>query len=104
MASAGGDGERAINDAIYTPRNVPRTAPVFSRFLPGPAGEMWVEDYELVPGPSRRFVVFDARGVPAARVATPRSLAIHVIAESYVWGVEGAGDGFEDMVRIRYRR
>jgi hypothetical protein len=90
--------DRARIDASYS-IPLPGMAPRFTRFLPGPGGEMWVELYAEDRAAARTFLVLDRGGRAIGRVAIPSQVQAFEMGSDYVLGVRRDADGLERVVR-----
>lgn len=84
-------------EALYGRAHRPRTTPRFSRFVPGPDGEMWVELFAEDQASAARFVVFDRTGRAVATVAMPAGVGLTEAGRDYVVGVRTDADGVEEV-------
>jgi NAD(P)H-hydrate repair Nnr-like enzyme with NAD(P)H-hydrate dehydratase domain len=97
-------GLRARAEALYDPAYRPATAPRFERFIPGPAGEMWVESYSEETIAPRRAVVLDASGTHVANATIPAGLTPHIVSWDRLIGVQVDSLGVERVAMHRIRR
>ena len=81
-----------------------RTAPRFSRFVPGMDGEMWIEQFREDPSFARSYVVVDRAGTPIGRVTMPDRTVPLSIGATDVLGVFTDSEGLEHVVRHALRR
>ena len=105
LASASNPNMKARSENIYDRAFRPRTAPVFSSFIPVGADQMGVELFEeeetSVP---RSLIIFDRSGKPVAGLIIPANVVLHEIGGDYALGVETDGDGVERVVQYRMAR
>jgi hypothetical protein len=105
LASADTPNMTARYENLYDRSYRPRTAPLFTRFISGPDGEMVVELFEeeerAVP---RSAIVLDRNGTPVAGFVIPASVVVHEIGDDYMLGVHFDDDGIERVVQYRIRR
>lgn len=69
--------------AVFDRRRAVRTVPAFSRCIPGPDGEVWVERWPMPMQPKRMVVLHPKRGI-VANVNLPASVTVYEIGENYV--------------------
>ena len=105
VASADRPNMAAMYENLYDPSYRPRTAPLFTRFIPGTDGQMVVELFEeeerAVP---RSAIVLDRDGTPVAGFVIPAGVVIHEIGDDYLLGVHFDDDGIERVVQYRVQR
>jgi hypothetical protein len=95
--------ERARIEALYAaPR--PATAPLFTQFVSGSAGEVWILQYNEDPSAPPSYVVLDQTGRMRGRVVLPVRFNIHEIGSDYVLGVQRDDDGIERVASYALRR
>jgi hypothetical protein len=82
----------------------PRQVPLFTEFVAGSAGEMWVRLFDEDPAAPAAFVVLDPSGRAIGRVTLPRGFAAHDIGRDYVLGVHRDDDGVEHVVEYTVQR
>jgi hypothetical protein len=97
-------GRRAGIEALYSSRMRPPTAPLFTRFTAGPAGEMWIEQFSEVPKAEHGVVVLDRTGREIGRATIPAGLTLHTVDHNRVIGVRADADGVERIVVHRLVR
>ena len=95
--------DRARIDAAYA-FPIPPFAPRFSRLLPGPNGEMWIEIFQENPGAQRRFVVLGPDGKSIGNATIPPTVVPFEIGGDYVLGVRKDEEGLEHIVQYELRR
>jgi hypothetical protein len=95
--------DRARIDAAYS-FPIPPFAPRFSRLLPGPNGEMWIETFQENPAAQRRFVVLGRDGKAIGSAAMPPTIVPYEIGADYVLGVRKDEEGLEHIVQYDLRR
>ncbi|HET9424142.1 MAG TPA: hypothetical protein VFO55_02135 [Gemmatimonadaceae bacterium] len=95
--------DRMRMDAFYSVP-LPRQAPRFSRFLPGPAGEMWIEMYQEEPGATRSYLVVGRSGETLGRVTMPAGAVPHEAGLDYVLAVRRDSEGIEHVVQYSLKR
>jgi len=84
---------KAKFSAKYLPRHLPR----FEALVPGPAGELWVQQYAGNHTDSARYLVLDNKLRPVAWVRTPSGFRVHEVGMDYVLGVHQDTDGVESV-------
>ena len=105
VASASNANSKARWENIYDPAFRPRTAPLFSSFIPAPDGHMGVELFEEEErAVARSLIVFDSGGKPVAGLTIPANVTLHEIGRDYALGVETDEDGVERVVQYWLRR
>jgi len=95
---------RVVAEAQYSLQHLPETAPLFTRFIPGADGEMWMEQYNEDPLAPISFVVVDEHGAGVARVTLPVGFAIQDVGRNYVLGIERDADDVSQVVEYALRR
>ena len=102
-ATSGIQTERWEN--IYDRKVRPRTAPLFTRLIPAPDGQMAVELYEeeerAVP---RSVLVLDRNGKAVAGFVGPANVVIQEIGADYLLGVHFDDEGVEQVVMYSLQR
>ncbi len=91
---------RTLYDASLRP---PRQ-PLFTSFLAGPDGEMWVQRFRLGDDEPRSFVVFDSSGVVIGRLSLSAGLEPKEIGRDFVLGITRSDLGVESVVRYSLQR
>jgi len=104
LAAAANDDERAMYEVLYLRSLLPRTAPVFTRFVSGIEGEVWVELFDENQAAPKRFVVLDRDGRLRARVSLPTNARVEDVGRDFVLGVLTDGNGEEFVVQYRLER
>ena len=95
--------DRARLDASYAVP-LPRFAPRFTRFVPGPNGEMWVELFRESPDAERVYVVYDTAGKARASVTMPRGTTLFEAGQDYLLAVRRDQEGLEHVMQYRLTR
>ena len=104
LAAASSVDERARISAMHNRALLPRTAPVYVRFLAGPNGEFWLEEVDEDPAAPARFLVMDRSGRAVARVSLPAPLRVDQIGVDHLIGVSTNEDGVETIMLYRFTR
>lgn len=104
MRSASTERERARIAMTYDPSVRPRSAPFFSRFVGGPAGEMWIIGFEENPAKGAVALALDKSGRPIARVDLPARFTPHDVGEKWIAGVSLSEDGTERIAVFDLKR
>lgn len=90
---------------IYDRKWRPRTAPLFTRFIPAPGGQMAVELFEEEDrAVARSVLVLDRDGKAVAGFVVPANVMIRELGADYVLGVHVDADGVEQVVQYRLQR
>ncbi|HJU75882.1 MAG TPA: 6-bladed beta-propeller [Gemmatimonadaceae bacterium] len=84
---------KAKFSATYLPRQVPR----FEALLPGPAGELWVQQYSGNRADSTRYLVLDGELRPLAWVRAGAGFRVREVGIDYALGVHEDADGVETV-------
>ncbi len=95
---------RARFAAQYGRAGRPARAPVFTRFLPGVDGEMWVELYREDPSAAAEYRVLDRNGRIVASVTTPAGVRIEGVGRDHVLGIRTDDDGIPSVVLYGLQR
>jgi hypothetical protein len=95
---------RARVSALCAPNLLPSSTPVFSRFVPGPDGELWVELFDEDQSAAARFIVLNAAGRPIAAVSLPSQFRLDEAGHDHLVGVETDVDQIEHIVLCRLVR
>jgi hypothetical protein len=104
MLAATTERSRAFTDAKWSATYLPSTLPFFEALVPGPGGEIWIQDYAGVPTDSARYLVVGPEMVARAWVRVPSGLRVHDVGVDYVLGVHEDGDGVESVRLYRLSR
>ena len=105
LASASTPDLTARYENLYDRSRRPRTAPLFTRFVAGPDGQMAVELFEEEgPRVARSMVILGRDGKVVARLAIPANVVVHEIGIDYVLGVQTDDAGVERVVQYRLIR
>lgn len=104
MLAATNERSRMRADAKWSATYLPPTLPFFEALVPGPGGEIWIQDYVGVRTDSARYLVVGPDMVARAWVRVPRGVRLHDVGLDYVLGVHEDGDGVESMRLYRLSR
>jgi hypothetical protein len=97
-------GGRAWVEGLYDSDYRPAAAPRFARFIPGPAGEMWVESYSEEVAAPHTLVVLDSGGRHVGNATAPAGVTPHVVSEERLVGVQVDSLGVERVVMHEVER
>ena len=88
---------KAFLDAKYSAKYLPQRLPSFESLLPGPQGELWIQEYTGNRAFPTQYVVTDATGRPKGRVAVPGGSRVREAGLDYVILVHEDPDGVESV-------
>jgi hypothetical protein len=95
---------RARIAAQYSRAARPARAPVFTRFVSGTNGEMWVELYREDPNAAAEFRVLNRDGRTIAAVTMPAGVRVEDVGSDYVLGTIKDADDVPSVVVYRLGR
>lgn len=95
---------RGFVEAKFSERYLPERLPYFEALLPGPQGELWVQEYAGDRALPTHYLVFDSTGRPRARVAVTGGDRIREVGRDYVLIVREDADGVESVRLHRLER
>jgi streptogramin lyase len=95
---------RAFMDAKFSSAYLPRTLPYFGKLMPGPEGELWIQEFAGVPGTATRYLVVGADMKLRAWVNMPKGFRIAEVGRDFVLGVHEDDDGVESVRLYRLTR
>ena len=104
ILAATNERSRTFADAKWSATYLPSTLPFFEALVPGPGGEIWIQDYVGVPTDSARYLVVGPDMVARAWVRVPSGVRLHDVGLDYVLGVHEDGDGVESVRLYRLSR
>jgi hypothetical protein len=88
---------KAFTDAKYSDKYLPRQLPSFESLMPGPAGEVWVQEYTGDRSYPTTYIILDANGRPRGRLAVPGGSRVRDAGRDYVVLVHADADGVESV-------
>ena len=88
---------KAFLDAKYGAKYLPQRLPSFESLLPGPQGELWIQEYTGNRALPTQYVVIDATGRPKGRVSVPGGSRVREAGLDYVILVHEDPDGVESV-------
>ncbi|HEX9692112.1 MAG TPA: 6-bladed beta-propeller [Gemmatimonadales bacterium] len=91
-------------EELYSDRLLPATAPRFTRFTPGPDGEMWIECFSEIPTEEHCVFAFDERGRVSGDAMVPAGVQIEAVDADRIIGVRRRSYGMETVVVHRLIR
>ena len=94
---------KSFSDAKYGPR-LPDRMPSFESLVPGPQGEMWVQEYAGLRSLPTQYVVLDANGRPIARLPLSAGSRVREVGVDYVLIAREDADGVESIRLHRLER
>jgi hypothetical protein len=103
LAEATSPDARARTEALYDAPRPPK-APLFTKFVPGVGGEVWVRMYDEDSQAPGRFVILDRAGRLIGQVTMPANFRLSDPGADYVLGVLTDGDGVERVAQFRLTR
>jgi hypothetical protein len=95
---------RGFTDAKYSAKYLPQRLPSFESMVPGPQGELWIQEYTGNRPSPTQYVVLDATGRPTGRVAVPGGSRVREVGFDYVILVHEDRDGVESIRLHRLQR
>jgi hypothetical protein len=95
---------REWTKAKYSAKYLPKQLPRFEALLPGPSGELWVQQYSGIRSNSARYLVLDAELRPVAWVRVASGFRAQDVGVDYVLGVHEDDDGVETIQMFRLTR
>jgi hypothetical protein len=103
IAAAESKVQKVMAEGLYAaPR--PRQAPLFTQFLPGTGGEMWVRVFDEDPAAPSTFVVLNQSGKAIGRIVLPDGFTPQDVGVDYLLGVHRDDDGVEHVVEYALHR
>ena len=97
LAAARSDAARSWTNAKFSAARLPRTLPFFETMLPGPDGEVWIQEYAASRADAARYLVMDSRQSVVAWVRMPAGVRIQEAGRDYLLGVHEDADGVESV-------
>ena len=97
LAGAKTDAARSWTNAKFSAARLPRTLPFFETLLPGPDGEVWVQEYAASRRDPARYLVMDSSQSAVAWVQMPSGVRIREAGRDYLLGVHEDADGVESV-------
>lgn len=88
---------KAFLDSKYSAKYLPQRLPSFESLLPGPQGELWIQEYTGNRALPTQYVVIDATGRPKGRVAVSGGSRVREVGLDYVILVHEDSDGVESV-------
>ena len=88
---------KAFLDAKYGAKYLPQRLPSFESLVPGPQGELWVQEYAGNRSFPTQYVVLDATGRPKGRVSVAGGSRVREVGVDYVILVHEDPDGVESV-------
>jgi hypothetical protein len=95
---------RGFTDAKYSAKYLPQRLPSFESLVPGPQGELWIQQYTGQRSLPTQYVVLDATGRPKGRVAVAGGSRVREVGLDYVILVHEDRDGVESIRLHRLER
>lgn len=94
----------SIAEGRHDPKFLPDSMPLFMSLIPGPNGEVWLQEYEVLIGEQSRFVVVSSDGKVVASVILPPNHRLEQIGMDYVLAVRVDEHGAESVVEYPLKR
>lgn len=88
---------KAFTEAKYSAKFLPEQLPYFESLLPGPQGELWVQEYSGRRASPAQYLILDANGRPKGRVFVPGGSRIREAGVDYVILAHEDADGVESI-------
>ena len=99
LASAREEKFRSWVAARFSPQRVPPDLPYFGELIPGPGGEMWVQEFAADRNEPSRYLVIGPTGSVRAWVNVPPGVRLRDVGLDYVVGTH-EDDGGAETVRV----
>lgn len=97
LATARNDRDREWTNAKFSTARLPRALPFFETMLPGPDGEVWIQEFAASRTDPARYLVMDGGPSPVAWVHVPSGVRIREAGREYLLGVHEDADGVESV-------
>ncbi len=94
----------SFTEAKYSAKYLPEKLPSFESFMPGPQGELWIQEYTGNVRSPTQYVVIDSNGRPRGRVSVPGGSRVREVGLDYVILVHEDNDGVESVRLHRLQR
>jgi hypothetical protein len=88
---------KAFTEAKYSARFLPERLPYFESLLPGPQGELWVQEYTGRRSSPAQYLIVDVNGRPKGRVNVPGGSRVREAGTDYVIVAHEDADGVESI-------
>lgn len=95
---------KSITRVKYASDHLPHYLPFFQALVPGPGGEVWVQEYTVKRTDPARYVVVGSDGAPRAWVTLPAGVCVSDVAKDRLVGIHVDDDGVETIEVLRYMR
>lgn len=93
-----------FTEAKFSAKYLPDRLPSFESLMPGPEGELWIQEYTGNRALPTQYVVLDATGRPKGRVAVPGGSRVREAGLDYVILLHEDPDGVESVRLHRLER
>jgi len=90
--------------ALFDPKLRPDRMPLVAASYSGPAGELWLQLFDIDLTAPKRFLILDATGAEVARAQIPGALQVQQIGAGFVLGIQTDSLGVESIVEYTLHR
>ena len=104
LASAMDPVAKARISAVYSQAARGGAAPYFSRFVPGPNDELWIESFQEAESAQTAVIVLDRAGAPLATLDLPPRATLLQAGTDYVLVMQRDRDDLETVAMYQVRR
>ena len=95
---------KSFTEEKYGPKYLPQRLPSFESLVPGPQGELWIQEYAGDRALPTQYVVLDVTGRPKGRLAVAGGSRVREVGPDYVILLHEDRDGVESIRLHRLRR
>jgi hypothetical protein len=88
---------KAFTEAKYSAKYLPERLPFFESLIPGPSGELWVQEYSGRRASPAQYIILDVNGRPKGRVRVPGGSRVRDVGADYVILAHEDVDGVESI-------
>jgi hypothetical protein len=88
---------KAFTEAKYSAKYLPERLPFFESLVPGPQGELWVQEYSGRRASPTQYIILDVNGRPKGRVSVPGGSRVRDVGADYVILAHEDADGVESI-------
>lgn len=97
LALSRSDQGRAFTAAKFSAERLPENLPFFGTLVPGPGGEVWVQEYRQLGTEPARYLVIGPTGLSRAWVIVPPGVRVRDVGLDYVVATHEDDDGVETV-------
>jgi hypothetical protein len=88
---------RSFTEEKYGAKYLPQRLPSFESLVPGPQGELWIQEYTGLRSRPTQYIIVDATGRPKGRMAIPAGSRVREAGLDYVILLHEDADGVESI-------